>query len=89
MIADTELATVTEEMRYIVDEDEWNAKWLEYQIRFNELCLDIPLYSDLYHAFYTPKLQNYNPDALHQWDQTLLYAYIDENATEVTANPEE
>ncbi|MGI5894759.1 MAG: ABC transporter substrate-binding protein [Candidatus Merdivicinus sp.] len=85
IIRDEELARVTEEMRYIVDEDEWNAKWLEYQIRFNELCLDIPLYSDIYHAFFTPKLQNYHPDALHQWDQTLLYAYIDENATEVTA----
>ncbi len=85
MISDDQLAKVTDEMRYLVDEDEWNAKWLEYQKRFNELCLDIPLYSDIYHAFFTPKLQNYVPDGMHQWDQTLLYAYIDENATEVTA----
>lgn len=89
IIKDEQLATVTEEMRYILDEDEWNAKWLEYQKRFNELCLDIPLYSDLYHAFYTPKLQNYHPDSMHQWDQTLLYAWIDDSATEVTANPEQ
>ena len=85
IIRDEELATVTEEMRYILDEDEWNAKWLEYQKRFNELCLDIPLYSDLYHAFFTTKLQNYQPDSMHTWDQTLLYAWIDESATEPTA----
>ena len=85
IIRDEELATVPEEMRYILDEDEWNAKWLEYQKRFNELCLDIPLYSDLYHAFFTTKLQNYQPVSMHTWDQTLLYAWIDESATEPTA----
>ena len=88
IIKDEELATVTNEMRYILDEDEWNAKWLEYQKRFNELCLDIPLYSDLYHAFFTPTLQNYHPDSMHQWDQTLLYAWIDPEATEPTSYEE-
>lgn len=77
-IDDPELTAIVKEMKGIPmdDEDTWNAKWLEFQKRWNYLLPDIPLYSDDYHDFFHKKLENYNPDSAWGWQYDIVYANI-------------
>lgn len=77
-IRDKELVGYAEEMKKVPaeDTDEWNNKWFEFQKRWNYLLPNIPLYSDEYHNFYNPKLQNYKPDALWTWEYEIVYANV-------------
>lgn len=77
-IRDKELVAIAEEMKKVPAEDtkEWNAKWLEFQKRWNYLLPNIPLYSDEYHDFYNAKLENYEPDALWTWERAIVYAKV-------------
>ena len=64
-------------MRASTDE-EYLIAWQQYQARYNLLLPAIPLYSDVYHAFYSPSLVDY--DVTAEWDlvQAVLYADIQE-----------
>lgn len=77
-LKDAEIAKITAEMKVIPNDDTetWNAKWVEFQKRFNELLPEVPLYSDEYHDFYNPKIENYKPDPIGQWTTAILYANV-------------
>ncbi len=78
-IADEELHTIAQEMKAIEpgDNEAWSAKWLELQVRWNELMPEIPLYSDEYHEFFSPNLQNYDPNALWATEFAIVYATME------------
>lgn len=75
-IADDELHNIAQEMKAVAsgDNDTWSEKWLQLQVRWNYLVPELPLYSDDYHEFFTPNLQNYTPDALWSTDYAIVYA---------------
>ncbi len=77
-LADEELYQLALEMKATEpgDTEAWDAKWLQFQKRWNQLLPDIPLYSDDYHDFFTPRLQNYTPDGLWTWENAILYAEL-------------
>lgn len=61
------------------DVKSWNAEWFELQKRYNELCTEIPLYSDLYHQFYDQKkLKNFEPSALVSYGDLMVYSSVAE-----------
>lgn len=59
------------------DTEAWAAKWLEYQKRYNELVVNLPLYSDEYHEFFTTELTNYQPIGLWSWEHAILRATLE------------
>ncbi len=75
-IADDQLHNIAQEMRAVKsgDNETWSKKWLELEIRWNELVPELPLYSDEYHEFYTPNLKNYTPDGLWSTEKAIVYA---------------
>lgn len=77
-ISDEELESIALEMKAVEpgDTETWSALWLEFQVRYNELVVNLPLYSDQYHEFFTPELTNYTPDALWSWEYALLRAEL-------------
>ena len=78
-ISDAELERIALEMKAVKpgDQDSWSALWLEFQKRYNELVVNLPLYSDEYHEFFTPELKNYTPDALWSWEYAILRAEME------------
>lgn len=58
------------------DKKTWSENWLKFEKRWNELLPDIPLYSDEYHDFSNPKLQNYKPDGMWDWSYAIPYASV-------------
>ena len=73
---DAELQEISTKMKSITpgDYDSWLELWQQLQARWNELMVEIPLYSDEYHDFYNSNLTNYTPDALWQWESAIVYA---------------
>ncbi|MEG2813124.1 MAG: ABC transporter substrate-binding protein, partial [Oscillospiraceae bacterium] len=78
-IKDKELEKITAEMKLIPSNDKnaWAKKWVELQIRWNEVMPSIPLYSDEYHDFFIPQLKNYEPDGLWTWEEAIIYAKLE------------
>jgi len=60
--------------------EEYLQKWIEFEVRWNELLPDLPLYSDEYHEFFGHKLKNYEVSA--QWGMTdqIVYCYLEEES---------
>ena len=58
---------------------EYVSKWIGFQERYNEVLPTIPIYSNIYFAFYTPQLQNYFITAHVTWTQAILEAYFGED----------
>lgn len=79
-IKDDNLMNLADEMRKVSSSDKelYSKKWLEFQRKCNELLPDVPLYSDEYHVFFSSKLKNYEIDAFWQFQQAILYSYIEE-----------
>lgn len=77
-IADEELNTIVNNMKFTEpgDSESWSALWLEMQIRLNELCIELPLYSDEYHDFYSSKLTGYEPSSIWSIGYSLVYASV-------------
>jgi peptide/nickel transport system substrate-binding protein len=77
-IYDEEMLDAAERMMRASTDEEYLFAWQQYQARYNLLLPAIPLYSDVYHAFYSPSLVNY--DVTAEWDlvQAVLYADIQE-----------
>ncbi len=78
-ISDEQLESIALEMKAVEpgDKASWSALWLEFQKRYNELVINLPLYSDEYHEFYTPELTNYTPDALWSWEYAIIGAEME------------
>ncbi|MDR1704339.1 MAG: ABC transporter substrate-binding protein [Clostridiales bacterium] len=79
-IRDEELDRITGEMYYMEpgNKEAFDEKYLEYIIRYNELMPNIPLYSNTYFDFYSPRLQNYDIDSLYDLRYAILYATLAE-----------
>ncbi|HHU89180.1 MAG TPA: ABC transporter substrate-binding protein [Spirochaetales bacterium] len=73
-ISDKELEAISLDMKKTdpADLDGWVEKWIKFQKRWNYLLPDIPLYSDVYHDFFNPRIVGY--DSLSTWD--FRYAII-------------
>ena len=67
-IADKELEAIALDMKRTDPQDlkGWAEKWIGFQKRWNTLMPDIPLYSDIYHDFFNPRIVNY--DSSSTWD---------------------
>ncbi|NMA22758.1 MAG: ABC transporter substrate-binding protein [Spirochaetales bacterium] len=67
-IADKELEAISLDMKRTdpTDLKGWVEKWIRFQKRWNQLLPDIPLYSDVYHDFFNPRIVNY--DSGSTWD---------------------
>ena len=67
-IADAELESIALDMKRTDPQDlkGWTDKWIRFQKRWNYLMPDIPLYSDIYHDFFNPRIVNY--DSSSTWD---------------------
>lgn len=74
-IYDEEMLDAAERMMRATTDEEYLYAWQQYQARYNLLLPAIPLYSDVYHAFYTPKLVNYQVTA--EWDMVFAVLYAD------------
>lgn len=77
-IADEQLETLANEMKVTEPDDleGWSEKWVEFQVRWNELLPDIPLYSEEYHDFYNSKLENYETSSQWTWPSAIIRASI-------------
>ena len=77
-IADEELNRYTQEMRNTTpgDNASFSRSWLNFALRFNRLLPDLPLYSDEYFDFFTPRLRDFNHSALYPWTSAILRAYV-------------
>lgn len=79
-IRNEELAELTGAMKNIPyeNEDEWLDAWKAYQVKWNELLPDVPLYSDEYHDFYSNKVQGWETTSTWDWSRALLEAWVTE-----------
>ncbi|HLS53970.1 MAG TPA: ABC transporter substrate-binding protein [Tissierellaceae bacterium] len=79
-IADEELAKFAREMVLVDPEDREGFKenFVNFIVRWNELLPDLPLYSNIYHDFFTDKLKNYETNDIVKISDSLLYAYVEE-----------
>lgn len=78
-IKDEELFKLATDLRETdqSDTETYAKKWVAFQQRWNEILPDIPLYSDVYHDFYSTKLRGYgNVDSFWSWTQQILYCWI-------------
>ena len=67
-------------MRKTEPEDVYDyvAKWISFQERYNEVLPAIPVYSNIYFDFWTPRLKNYSITGHVTWTQAILEAYFGE-----------
>ena len=67
-IADKELEAISLDMKRTDPQDlkGWAEKWIRFEKRWNYLLPDIPLYSDIYHDFFNPRIVGY--DSSSTWD---------------------
>jgi peptide/nickel transport system substrate-binding protein len=77
-IADDELDRIVLDMKATepTDLEGWSEKWMNFQVRWNEILCDIPLYSNLYHDFYNPKIENYTPSPLWSFRYAIQRANV-------------
>jgi peptide/nickel transport system substrate-binding protein len=54
----------------------WDRRWLEFQLRFNYILPELPLYSDLYYDFYPTNLENFNTTPFNQWPSAIQWARL-------------
>lgn len=52
--------------------------WRQYILRYNQLLPEIPLYSNIYITVYPKKLKGYTQDSFWDFQQAILYAWIEE-----------
>ncbi len=78
-ITDDELYSIALDMKSTQpgDKDEWLSKWRKYQVRYNELVVNLPLYSNEFFEVFNPALKNYNSYALWSWQDAILRAELE------------
>lgn len=79
-IMDDELESIGNAMKNVPSDDpeQWLSLWQDMVLRYNELVVNLPLYSDEYHEFFTPELVNYYPYGLWSWENALIRANLAE-----------
>lgn len=81
-IADEELAELAYTLAKVPsgDDDAYLEKWVKFQQKYNELLPQMPLYSNIYHDFYSDKLQGYEGIKSGVWtlSNQILYCWIAE-----------
>lgn len=78
---DEKMDQVTMDMVYGIestDTEGYLALWQQYILRFNELLPEIPLYSNIYVTMIPEKLKGYTQDSFWDFQQAIVYAWIDE-----------
>jgi len=73
---DEEMLDAAEKMMRAASDAEYLLAWQQFQYRYNLLLPTLPLYSDMYHAFYSPELKNYEVTAEWTMTEAILYANI-------------
>ena len=59
------------------DKDGFVNEFTKFIVKWNELLPDLPLYSNIYHDFYSEKLKDYNKTALSTLADTILYSTVE------------
>ena len=77
-IDDKELESIALDMKRTDPQDQkgWAEKWIRFQKRWNTLMPDIPLYSDIYHDFFNPKIVGYDSSPTWQFQYAILRADV-------------
>ena len=75
-IVDQELILISEKMKNLNSGDtkEWDKLWRELMVRVNELCIVVPLYSNIEYDFYDDIIENYDSSSLWKWSYALPWA---------------
>lgn len=60
------------------DREGFKKDFVAFTTRWNALLPDLPLYSNIYHDFYSDKLKEFNNNSLINTVQAILYAYVSE-----------
>lgn len=78
-LQDEALSTLAADLNLTPNTDRagYSDKWYALQKRFNELVPAIPLYSDTYYDFFTPKLKGYETDSFWSLQSAILYAWLE------------
>lgn len=79
-ILDADLERLAQEM-VLVDgdnKDGFKEKFVEFQVKWNELLPDVPLYSNIYHDFFNEKLTDYEGNDIWDISKAILYANVKE-----------
>ena len=58
------------------DFENWDRRWLEFQLRFNYMLPMLPLYSDLFFDFYPANLENFYTSPFQQWPFAIQWARL-------------
>lgn len=78
-IVDEELESLARGMMLVdpADKDGFVNEFTKFIVKWNELLPDLPLYSNIYHDFYSEKLKDYNKTALSTLADTILYSTVE------------
>ena len=77
-IVDPELHGIAVAMRATRPGDTatWDRLWLDFQVHWNRVLVDLPLYSDEYFDFIPANLENYVVTPFRTWSQSILWARL-------------
>ncbi|BBF41807.1 oligopeptide ABC transporter, periplasmic oligopeptide-binding protein OppA [Lachnospiraceae bacterium KM106-2] len=77
-INDKELFQLAKDLKATesTDREGYDAKWLKYIKRWNELLPSLPLYSNEFYDFYNKKLQNYSATSVYSYSYDIIYSYV-------------
>lgn len=78
MLTDARLFRAFKELREVegTNTDEYADKFVKAIVEWNRILPQVPLYSDLYHAFYKNTVQELRTTSLWNWDNAVVDAYI-------------
>lgn len=58
------------------DEEAWTESWITLVTRYNEIAVSLPLYSNMYHTFYTADLKDFEQTSTYDWYYGIVYASL-------------
>ena len=78
-LEDQEIYDIALRMSRVQPEDwaTWDSLWVDFQVRWNYLQPDIPLYSDLYFDFFPSALKNYVVTPQWHWAYAVQRAWFE------------
>lgn len=82
-VADEELDGYIMSMRNATTDDEYVDAWIQFQLRWQELMPEIPLYSNQYFDLSTCALQGLETTPFSGWDDVICGATLDRTITSV------
>ena len=78
---DDEIDKLSMDMVYGVDSsdtEKYMEIWKAYELRWNQMLPQVPLYSNVYITMYPDWLENYTQDSFWDFQQAILYATVKE-----------